>query len=464
VRVKNLDRRDQDKAQTPAEEGLRQRESDVAHREVAVGRREEAADRREESLRDDEESRSASRGRDSDLREANQSLVVATLHADELREAADVARQHQEEFLAMLAHELRNPLAPITNALALLAKPDASGATHSRMHGVIERQVAQMVRLVDDLLDVSRVTHGRVVLQRRATDVREVVQLALETVRPLLLTRHQPLTLDLPAAPLLVDGDPARLVQIVGNLLHNAAKYTPEGGAIGVSALQVGERVELKVSDAGIGIPAEILPRIFNLFAQDHRALDRSEGGLGIGLTIARRMVELHGGTIEARSGGAGQGSEFIVSLPAAVPADVPAVEPALSAPSAKTAAHIVLIEDNSDSADALSEILRLAGHRVDVAPDGVAGLEMVLRAHPQLVLCDIGVPGLDGYQIATKVRASGLEPMPVLIALTGYGDAAARSRSRASGFQHHLVKPMDIDALLALIDEALRPAAPGPA
>jgi signal transduction histidine kinase len=159
VRVKNLDRRDQDKAQTPAEEGLRQRESDVAHREVAVGRREEAADRREESLRDDEESRSASRGRDSDLREANQSLVVATLHADELREAADVARQHQEEFLAMLAHELRNPLAPITNALALLAKPDASGATHSRMHGVIERQVAQMVRLVDDLLDVSRVTH-----------------------------------------------------------------------------------------------------------------------------------------------------------------------------------------------------------------------------------------------------------------------------------------------------------------
>ena len=458
------DQGDQGKARTPADEAVRQRESDVAQREAAVGRREEAADRRAESQHHDARTQAGSLVRISELREANQRLVIATLQADELREAAEVARQHQEEFLSMLAHELRNPLAPITNALALLARPDASGATHSKMHGVIERQVAQMVRLVDDLLDVSRVTHGQVVLQRRATDVKEVVQLALETIRPLLLLRHQPLTLDLPASPLLVDGDPARLVQIVGNLLHNAAKYTPEGGAIGVSAVQVDEWVVLKVSDVGIGIPAEILPRIFDLFAQDHRALDRSQGGLGVGLTIARRMVELHGGTIEARSGGAGQGSEFIVRLPAAAPVELPAAKPVKSALLAKIPAHIVLIEDHSDTADTVSATLRLAGHRVDVALDGAAGLEMVLRVHPQLVLCDIGLPGLDGYQIATRVRASGLEPMPVLVALTGYGDATARSRSLASGFQHHLTKPAETEALLALIDGALRPLAPGPA
>jgi CheY-like chemotaxis protein/two-component sensor histidine kinase len=319
-----------------------------------------------------------------------------------------------------------------------------------------------MVRLVDDLLDVSRVTQGRVVLQRRATDVKEVVQLALETIGPLLLTRHQLLTLNLPSSPLLVDGDSARLVQIVGNLLHNAVKYTPEGGAIVVSAKQMDESVVLTISDSGIGIPSETLPRIFDLFAQDHRALDRSQGGLGIGLTIARRMVELHGGTIEARSGGTGRGSEFIVSLPVAALVERPSAEPVTSGPLSETSAHIVLIEDNSDTADALSEMLRLAGHRVDVSLDGAAGLDMVLRVHPQLVLCDIGLPGLDGYQIATRVRASGLAPMPVLIALTGYGDAAARSRARASGFQHHLTKPTDIDALLALIDEVLRQLPPG--
>jgi signal transduction histidine kinase len=460
--VRNRDQGDQGKAQTPADEALRQRESDVAQREVAVERREAAAARREATLRDDAESRAGSLGRNSDLREANQRLVIATLQADELREAAEAARQHQEEFLAMLAHELRSPLAPITNALALLARPDASGATHSKMHGVIQRQVAQMVRLVDDLLDVSRVTQGRVVLQRRATDVKEVVQLALETIGPLLLTRHQLLTLNLPSSPLLVDGDSARLVQIVGNLLHNAVKYTPEGGAIVVSAKQMDESVVLTISDSGIGIPSETLPRIFDLFAQDHRALDRSQGGLGIGLTIARRMVELHGGTIEARSGGAGRGSEFIVSLPVAALVERPSAEPVTSGPLSETSAHIVLIEDNSDTADALSEMLRLAGHRVDVSLDGAAGLDMVLRVHPQLVLCDIGLPGLDGYQIATRVRASGLAPMPVLIALTGYGDAAARSRARASGFQHHLTKPTDIDALLALIDEVLRQLPPG--
>ena len=393
--------------------------------------------------------------RNSELRQANEHLVIATLAAKELTEAADLAHRRQDEFLAMLAHELRNPLAPIRSAVALLARMNSTEPMLPLIREVIQRQVGHMARLLDDLLDVSRVTSGKVTLQRRPTAVGEFVDQAVETCRALIDARHQLLTLDMPATPPFVDGDPVRLAQIVGNLLHNAAKYTQEGGTIALSARRQGETVVIRVSDNGIGISAEALPHIFDLFTQDERSLSRSQGGLGIGLTVVRSMVELHAGTVEARSGGLGRGSVFIVTLPRLEHA-VEAASTFASAAPAPTRARILLIDDNVDAGVILAMLLRLSGHEVAVALDGPRALEAFAEVRPQIVLCDIGLPGMDGYAVAARMRERGPGSMPVMIALTGYGGLKDRERALAAGFDHHLVKPADPEALLRLIDSAM--------
>ena len=356
----------------------------------------------------------------------------------------------------MLAHELRNPLAPIHSAMAALERPDCTEAMREKMHDVIQRQVQHMVRLIDDLLDVSRLTQGKVLLRRRPTAVAAFVQEAVENARELIQAQRQRLTFDVPAAPLFVDGDPVRLVQIVGNLLHNAAKYTQEGGAITVTVQQLGASVVIRVGDNGIGIAAEALPFIFDMFTQDDRSLNRSQGGLGIGLTVVRSMVELHGGTVEARSAGIGQGSEFVVALPRIAHVE-PKAEIAAGLASPPVAARILVIEDNVDAADTLAMLLRLSGHEVDVGFDGPSGLDMIEQLRPQIVLCDIGLPGLNGYEIAQRVRERGRVPAPVMIALTGYDGANDRIRALAAGFDHHIAKPTDVAALQHLISKNVR-------
>lgn len=428
------------------EHALHQREIALAAREAAVRLREEAA-----ADAHPFGNAAQAEARNLELRQANEHLVLATLQASELKDAAETAHRQQDEFLAMLAHELRNPLAPIRSALAVLERPDCSQATRDKMHDVVGRQVRHMVRLIDDLLDVSRLTQGKVILQRSPTAVAEFVQQAVENNRELIDARRQQLTLDLPAAPLFVDGDPVRLVQIVANLLHNAAKYTPEGGEISVSACAQGKSVVIRIADNGVGISAAALPFVFDMFTQDEHSLSRSQGGLGIGLTVVHRMVELHGGTVEARSAGLGQGSEFVVILPHQVPVEPKAQVPAATGRPPR-AARIVVVEDNVDAADMLATLLRLNGHRVDVAFDGPSGLSLIMQLRPQIVLCDIGLPGMDGFELTRRVRDSGQLPAPMMIALTGYNGANDRARALAAGFDHHMAKPADIAALNHLI------------
>jgi signal transduction histidine kinase/CheY-like chemotaxis protein len=417
--------------------------------------REAAADAREAAQRVGATAQAEAEARNRELRQANEHLVIATLQAAELKDAAEAAHQRQDEFLAMLAHELRNPLAPIRSAMALLERPDCTEAMREKVYDVIKRQVHHMGRLIDDLLDASRLTQGKVILQRQPTAVAEFVQQAVENAREMIDAQHQRLTLDTPAAPLFVDGDPVRLLQIVGNLLHNAAKYTPPGGSIAVTVRPHGDRMVIRIVDNGVGIAAESLPFVFDMFTQGNHSLSRSQGGLGIGLTVVRRMVELHGGTVEARSAGLGQGSEFVVSLPRLMQVE-PRAQIAAATVSPPMAARIVVIEDNVDAADTLAMLLRLSGHEVDVAFDGPSGLDLIEQRQPRIVLCDVGLPGMDGYEVARQVRQRGQVPAPVMIALTGYDGATDRARALAAGFDHHMAKPADIAALEHLIGTAV--------
>ena len=437
------------------EQALHDREDAMTDRENAARLREDAAGLREAAQRVTDEAQQL-KARNSELRDANEHLILATLAADELTEAAALARRRQDEFLAMLAHELRNPLAPIRGAAALLVRVDSTDPMLPLIRKVIQRQVEHMARLIDDLLDVSRVTQGKVTLQRQPTAVTEFVDHAVETCRELIDARHQQLTLDIPVTPLYVDGDPVRLAQILGNLLHNASKYTQAGGAITVSVQRHRDTVVIRVTDNGVGILAELLPHIFELFTQDDRSLSRTETGLGIGLTVARSMVELHGGTVDAHSGGLGQGSEFIVTLPCIEHVVERALAKPAGAATAATAARILLIDDNADAGEILAMLLRASGHEVETALDGPRALKFFAQVRPQVVLCDIAMPGMDGYQIAAQMRERCQGPMPVMIALTGYGDSQNRDRALAAGFDHHVVKPADPEALLRLIESAL--------
>jgi PAS domain S-box-containing protein len=369
-------------------------------------------------------------------------------------EALRDADRRKDEFLAMLAHELRNPLAPIRDGLHILSMPQVDGATAGRVRSMMEQQVRNLTRLVDDLLDVSRITRGKIRLRKETTDLAAVVGHAVETVRPLVELQKHELAVSLPDEPVYLEADPTRLEQVLTNLLNNAAKYTEAGGHIRLSAVREGAEVVVRVGDNGMGIPDELLPRIFDMFTQADRTLDRSQGGLGIGLTLVRRLVEMHGGSILAHSDGPGKGSEFMVRLPAR-PRHRPeaAAPPAPPGPAKKESLRVLVVEDEVAVAEMLVMLLRLWGHEVQGAHDGVGALAAVAAFRPEVVLCDIGLPGKNGYQVARQVcQMEWQGPRPVLVAITGYGQEEDQRRARAAGFDYHVTKPVDPHALEALL------------
>ena len=369
-------------------------------------------------------------------------------------DAALTALDHRkDEFLAMLSHELRNPLAPIVNAVNLLRLKKDEDPVQRRARDIIERQVGQLTRLIDDLMEVSRLTSGRINLHEERLSLNRVVEHAIETVRPLIDTQHHTLNVTLSPAPIWLQADAARIEQVIVNLLTNAAKYTVEGGTIWLIVEQVGDLAILTVRDTGLGIAPDLLPHVFDLFTQGERSLDRSQGGLGIGLCLVQRLVEMHRGTVEVKST-LGEGSEFVVRLPVtAMPALVIA-EPIVSSspvPAARSM-RVLVVEDNIDAAETLTMVLAAFGHEIRIANDGHEAVKTAREFQPQVVLLDIGLPGLNGFEVAALLRAEPGLGDAVLIAMTGYGETAARERSKAVGFDHHLVKPVDIDKILAIL------------
>jgi signal transduction histidine kinase/CheY-like chemotaxis protein len=366
---------------------------------------------------------------------------------DESQEAV----RRRDEFLAMLGHELRNPLGSILNAVAVLRVRSPADPVAREVAGVIERQGRHMARLLDELLDTSRITQGKIDLRPEPLDLAGVLRDAVEGNRPVLEARRHALALELPAEPLGVVGDPTRLEQVFGNLLNNAAKYTDPGGHIRVCAGREGAEVVVRVRDDGLGIAPDVLPRVFDLFTQAAQSLDRTQGGLGVGLTLVRRLVEMHGGRVEAHSDGPGRGSEFVVRLPAA-PAPQPRPLPPPRKPPGGAPRRILLVEDNPDIRDMLAQLLQLGGHSVEVASDGPQGIARALADRPDLALIDIGLPGLDGYEVARRLRAA-LDGRPLrLIALTGYDQPEDRRRAFDAGFDAYLIKPVDLAKLERLL------------
>ena len=368
--------------------------------------------------------------------------------AEAARAEAEQANSAKDQFLAMLGHELRNPLSPIVTALALLRMRQSEG---SRELAVIERQVDHMSRLVNDLLDVSRITRGTLELRKEPLDVADVITRAAEMAAPRLEEKRHALTLEVPPG-LTVIGDAVRLAQVFGNLLANAAAYTPEGGAVRVAARREGAQVHVEVTDNGRRLAPGMAQRIFDLFVQGPRTIDRQEGGLGLGLAIARSLVEQHEGRIEARSEGPGRGSTFVITLPAAA-AGLSAAGPRKSTPvPASHRLHILLVDDNADAADMLATFLGTAGHRVVTASDGPQALDVLRTMSPDVAVLDIGLPVMDGYELARRIHEFLGPRTPLLIAVTGYGQIEDAERSREAGFSHHLVKPVDGDDLLTLL------------
>ncbi len=386
--------------------------------------------------------------------------VVARQQVDGLRQAAEAASRAKDEFLAMLGHELRNPLSPVVTALELMKLQDPHGSERART--IIERQVHNLIRLVDDLLDVSRIARGKVELKTETVEIAEVLAEAIETASPLVEQRAHTLRVEVAASGLSVNADTTRLSQVISNLLTNAAKYTPPGGEIAVAAARLGDEVVLRVRDTGIGIAPEILPHIFDLFVQDRQTVERAQGGLGIGLTIVRNLVERHGGSVSAHSAGPGLGSEFVVRLPASVATADPAG--ALQAPTGPPdavlragAPRVLVVDDNEDAATTLAQLLAHLGHDTRVAHDAPAALRIAADFLPDVAVVDIGLPVMDGYELAAHLREMpGLADLH-LIALTGYSQESDRRKSQAAGFDHHLVKPVGVDALEAAMSAASR-------
>jgi signal transduction histidine kinase len=363
--------------------------------------------------------------------------------------------RRKDEFLAMLGHEIRNPLAPVRNGLQILRAKAGADAIVDQTTDIMTRQIDLIVRLVDDLLDVSRITQGKVVLRRERIDLASIVNQAVETARPLIDSRGHKLSVNIQREAIHIDGDPSRLAQILWNLLSNAAKYTEPGGSIRLDACQVGNEVVVSVKDTGVGISAEMLLQVFDLFIQVDHTLERSEGGLGIGLTLVRRLVELHGGSVRAVSDGLGCGSEFIVRLPASPNSSskevsVQAVEISSKAPSVSH--RILVVDDNVDSADSLATLLELYGHKVHTVYSGTAALEVALSFQPSIILLDIGLPGMDGYEVARRLRENTRFAKVTLVALTGYGQEDDRRRTQQAGFDLHLVKPVAPEQLNHLL------------
>jgi signal transduction histidine kinase/ActR/RegA family two-component response regulator len=384
------------------------------------------------------------------LRDRQVRAVIVALDATE-RKNAD---RRKDEFLATLAHELRNPLAPIRTGLQALARPGGEGAAGTVIRAIMERQLSQMVRLIDDLLEVSRISSGKVVLQRTRVDLRAIAGLAIEASQPFIAAGQHEFTAELPVGPVWVDGDASRLSQVMINLLNNAAKYTAEGGRLRLSLSSDETHAIVRVQDNGVGIPPEMLNEVFDMFAQVNRTLDRSQGGLGIGLSLVRRLTEMHGGNVTAESEGHGHGSTFTVRIPLMAMVELPAeskeaVEPEQSK---RPGLRVLVVDDIPDIADVLKMLLDLEGFETRVAYSGAVALESAREFRPDVVICDIGLPEMDGHEIARRLRRDPDIAPATLIAMTGWGAEGEVRRTRESGFDFHLVKPVDANALLELL------------
>jgi len=394
------------------------------------------------------------RNLDGSIREWIGTLVDVDERVRALQELREADRR-KDEFLAMLSHELRNPLAPILNAVEILDRTEPGDReTTSKYRAVIGRQVQHMKRLLDDLLDVSRVSQGKIQLRKEPVELGAVLLQAVDVSRPMILEKRQELSLTLAEGPLCLDADPTRLVQVFANLLNNAAKYTDAAGHIALTARAENGDAVVRVRDDGMGMTSEMLARAFDLFAQETRSLDRAQGGLGIGLTMVRTLVKMHGGAVRASSEGPGRGSELVVSLPLAPGAEVPEARdaPCRTAPPAAPL-RVLVVDDNEDAAEAIGLLLELGGHHVKLAFEGAGALAAAASAPPDLVFLDIGLPGMDGYAVAARLRAAG-HTHAVLVALSGYGQDEHLRRSAEAGFDHHLLKPIDFELVEEIVGQ----------
>jgi signal transduction histidine kinase len=378
---------------------------------------------------------------------ANVRALLRMRRAEDEREAAlealREADRRKDEVLAMLGHELRNPLGPIRNAVEIL-RLAGDEQTRERTRQLIGRQVQHLSRLVDDLLEVSRITQRKVVLQASATSLASIVDSALDVARPAIESRGQTLEVSMPASDTWIDVDPVRMSQVIGNLLHNAGKFTPSGGRISLRVEAGPSGVRIEVADNGMGMSAEILPRVFDLFLQGEASLDRSQGGLGIGLSLVKGLVEMHGGSIEAESEGPGKGSRFVIRLPAERVVNAPCGLPEVESARGRARRRILVVEDNPDAAEGMRMMLAELGHEVAIVGDGREAVELARRFAPEVILLDIGLPGMDGYELARNLRRMPETRASRMIAVTGYGQQKDRARSAEAGFDLHLVKPVD--------------------
>jgi two-component system, sensor histidine kinase len=374
--------------------------------------------------------------------------LVRQRHAEDALRKAD---QRKDEFLATLAHELRNPLAPIRTGLQVLRKLPGDSPGSGRVFAMMDRQLSQLVKLIDELLDVSRIATGKVVLQRELVDMRTVVQVAVESSQPMIDAAGHRLQLQLPAQEVRVIGDLSRLAQAVGNLLNNAAKYTPAGGRIAVTLGQADGEAVVNVADNGVGIPPDMLARVFDLFAQVDRTLDRAQGGLGIGLSLVRSLMTLHGGGVSVHSDGADRGSRFTLRLPSVPIEDRAPPQPLTGNPShapPRRTRRILVVDDNTDAADSLAMLLNLHGHRTQVEYSASAALLAAQEFTPDAIFCDLGMPGMGGHEFAARLRRDRRFVATLLVAVTGWGGEEDQRLSRAAGFDAHLTKPVELDAV----------------
>jgi signal transduction histidine kinase len=391
------------------------------------------------------------------VRERTAELEASTSRLLDSQEQLREADRRKDEFLAMLAHELRNPLAPIRTAVQLMRFKELPDEQRTRARDIIERQVDQLVRLIDDLMDVSRITRGMITLHREPIELTAVIARAVETTRPLIDAHHQELTVALPPRALPVEGDATRLTQVIGNVLHNASKYTPDGGRIRIQLHSEENEAVITVTDTGIGIPAEMLGNVFDLFTQVNRALDRAHGGLGIGLALVRRIVEMHGGRVSASSAGVDQGTEIQIRL------NLVAEEAAAALPESRSgseglpalaARNILVVDDNEDAAALIALLLKLAGQEVRTANGGAEALELAAQSHPDIIFLDLAMPGLNGYETARRIRQEPWGQDVTLIALSGWGQRRDRALTAEAGFSAHLVKPVSEAQLLSVLAE----------
>ncbi|EJN00826.1 ATP-binding protein [Herbaspirillum sp. YR522] len=382
------------------------------------------------------------------------STVRAAVRARERQYEVHEADRRKDEFLAMLGHELRNPLAPIGAAAQLLALASADVGKVKMASQIIARQVKHMTSLIDDLLDVARVTRGLITLDRELIDIRQVLGEAVEQVDSMMRSRGHTLTLDMPASQINVQGDHKRLVQVFANVLHNAAKYTPNGGAISAAMTVQGSEVVVEVTDDGIGMNPDVVAHVFELFAQAERSADRSQGGLGLGLSLVESLVRSHGGSVQAVSAGIGQGSRFTIRLPhmVSLAADQVAAAHAGAAAQAPASKRIMIVDDNQDAADALAMVLQVAGYEVSAKYTAGDAIGYARQHAPAICLLDIGLPDMDGNELARALRQLPQTAGALLVAVTGYGQQEDKEKSRAAGFDHHLVKPIDVDRLVDLL------------